>query len=113
MIDDGTAEKTIEAQLILEAQYGSRDFSLPLFLSLSLCVCVIDQSMWVENFTRTTSFITRLVRFARERAKMKEKWSSCVSVVRGGVRRVSWLCFFRAGATSESAERWTLTKSDG
>lgn len=39
MIDDGTAEKMIEAQLILEAQYGSRDFSLPLFLSLSLCLC--------------------------------------------------------------------------
>lgn len=91
---------------------GPEIFPSPSF-SLSLCVCVIDQSMWVENFTRTTSFITRLVRFARERAKMKEKWSSCVSVVRGGVRRVSWLCFFRAGATSESAERWTLTKSDG
>lgn len=84
-------------------------------LSLSLYVCVIDQSMWMcWKFYTYDEFYYEAGCFARERAKMKEKWSSCVSVVRGGVRiRVSWLCFFRAGATSESAERWTLTKSDG
>lgn len=65
MIDDGTAEKTIEAQLILEAQYGSRDFSLPLFLSLSLCLCYRSVDVgwkfytYDEFYYEARSFCTR------------------------------------------------------
>lgn len=62
--DDGIGEKMIEAQLVLEAQYGKtvqRFFPPSLSPSLSMSVLSISRCGCVENFTRTMSFITKLV----------------------------------------------------
>lgn len=89
--------KMIEAQLILWSaiwKSGPKIFFPPsLSISLSLCVCVIDRSKCGLKILNTyDEFYYEASLLCTGRWRKSD--GAVVSVVRGGVRRVSWLCFF-------------------
>lgn len=96
-IDDGIIknDRSTADSLKRNMEKRSKDFfpTLSLYLSLSLCVCVIDRSKCGLKILNTyDEFYYEASLLCTGRWRKSD--GAVVSVVRGGVRRVSWLCFF-------------------